>query len=349
LAVLCLASVPLGCSPTAGDSASDGLVLVQVVAESTDIMRVRLADGAVQPLTDTTERDETWPYWSEPAKRLVFQTTSGNAGSDLIVWSEQLGEKPLAPTPDREARWPAWSPVQPRLAYAFRSNELPPSGVAVADLVSGKSELLGHAGSQDIFLRPNWSPDGATLVAQRRLQSGRGSQLWLLKPEAPPEPLTSDDRWIDYKPFFTRDGASIVYSRKQAPGGASQIVQRVFGGETRQLAAFEGSSNHSARPSPSRDEDAFVSDRSGRPQIYLMEFETGNVQQLGEIAGSAFAPRWSPNGELLAVTVSPPDTADPRLADRESLANTRVVVIDRTGRVHLDLPGLMPDWMPPWH
>lgn len=311
-------------------------------------MRARLADGAVRALTETAERDEIWPYWSEPAKRLVFQTTTGEGESDLMVWSEQFGEKPLGPTRDREARWPAWSPVAPQLAYAFRNKESPPSGVAVANVVSGTNELVGQAGSQDIFLRPNWSPDGAALVAQRRLKSGRGSQLWLLKPGAPPESLTSDQRWIDYKPFFTRDGASIVYSRKQEPEGASQIVQRVFGGEIRQLAALEGSSNHSARPSPSRDEIAFVSDRSGRPQIYLLELETGNLRRLGDFAGSAFAPRWSPDGELLVVTVSPPGTADPRLADRESLENTRVVVIDRSGRVHLDLPGLMPDWMPPW-
>ena len=42
------------------------------------------------------------------------------------------------------------------------------------------------------------------------------------------------------------------------------------------------------------------------------------------------------------------DTAEPQLVDRQSLANTRVVVIDRTGAVRLDVPGLMPDWMPPW-
>ena len=56
----------------------------------------------------------------------------------------------------------------------------------------------------------------------------------------------------------------------------------------------------------------------------------------------------NPDGELLAVTVAPPGAAEPRLADRQSLANARVVVIDRTGAVRLDVPGLMPDWMPPW-
>jgi len=311
-------------------------------------MRVRLADGAVQPLTETTARDEIWPYWSEPTKHLVFQVIPGDGESDLILWSERLGEKPLGTTKNHEERWPAWSPVQPQLAYAFRSNEIPPSGVAVADFGSRELELLGHAGSRDVFLRPSWSPDGTSLVVQRRLKSGHGSHLWLLEPGDPPERLTRNRDWIDYKPFFTRDGASIVYSRQRSPAGASQIMQRMIGGETRRLAAFEESSDHSARPSPTRDEVAFVSDRPGRPQIYLVELETGNVRRLGEIEGSAFAPRWSPDGEMLAVTVAPPGAPEPRLADRESLAKARVVVIDRSGSVRLDVPGLMPDWMPPW-
>ena len=125
-------------------------------------------------------------------------------------------------------------------------------------------------------------------------------------------------------------------------------MQRMIGGETRRLAAFEESSDHSARPSPTRDEVAFVSDRLGRPQIYLVELETGNVRRLGEIEGSAFAPRWSPDGELLAVTIAPPGTSEPRLADQESLASARVAVIDRQGNVRLEIPGLMPDWMAPW-
>jgi len=79
-----------------------------------------------------------------------------------------------------------------------------------------------------------------------------------------------------------------------------------------------------------------------------LQLETGEVRRLGELDGTAFAPRWSPDGELLAVTVAPPGAAEPRLADRQSLANARVVVIDRTGAVRLDVPGLMPDWMPPW-
>jgi Tol biopolymer transport system component len=345
---LYLAATLSGCGSSGGNSASDALVLIRVVEGTTDVVRVRLADGAALPLTETPDRDEIWPYWSEPAKRLVFQVISRDGDSDLLVWSEPLGEKFLDATRSREERWPAWSPVGLKLAYAFRSEGVPSNGIAVADFSSGEHQILGPGGAQHWFLRPSWSPNGAAVLAQRKLKSGRGSNLWLLKPLQPPEQLTHDRRWIDFKPFFTRDGASIVYSRKPSAGGASQIVQLVIGGDKKRLAAFEGSSDHSARPSPTRDEVAFVSDRSGRSQIYLLQLETGEMQGLCEIEGAAFAPRWSPDGELLAVTVAPPGTDEPRLGDFRSLATARVVVIDRTGAVRLDVPGLMPDWMPPW-
>jgi Tol biopolymer transport system component len=61
-----------------------------------------------------------------------------------------------------------------------------------------------------------------------------------------------------------------------------------------------------------------------------------------------FAPRWSPDGERLLVTVAEPEYGLPRLTDRESLSNARVVALTRDGEVLFDTLGFMPDWMPPW-
>ena len=45
---------------------------------------------------------------------------------------------------------------------------------------------------------------------------------------------------------------------------------------------------------------AFVSDRGGSPQIYLMDAEGANVERLTDGTGYAVSPAWSPNGQLLA-------------------------------------------------
>jgi hypothetical protein len=46
--------------------------------------------------------------------------------------------------------------------------------------------------------------------------------------------------------------------------------------------------------------------------------------------------------------VTPISVGTPRLAEQAGLAQTRVIVLERSGRVLLDTPGFMPDWMPPW-
>jgi hypothetical protein len=105
--------------------------LVRIVDGSNELIRVRLADGAEQALTSTPEREETWPYWSSVAKRLVFQVSRGGSDSDLMLWSPEAGETPLVETPRREERWPAWSPRRAALVYAFRGGH-PAAGASGA-------------------------------------------------------------------------------------------------------------------------------------------------------------------------------------------------------------------------
>jgi TolB protein len=45
---------------------------------------------------------------------------------------------------------------------------------------------------------------------------------------------------------------------------------------------------------------AFVSDRGGSPQIYLMSMDGSSVERLTAGEGYAVSPTWSPNGQLLA-------------------------------------------------
>jgi len=60
-----------------------------------------------------------------------------------------------------------------------------------------------------------------------------------------------------------------------------------------------------------------------------------------------FAPHWSPDGELLVVTAVPRQPPG-RAGDKIDPAETRVVVLDRSGRVLLETDGMMADWMPPF-
>ena len=142
----------------------------------------------------------------------------------------------------------------------------------------------------------------------------------------------------------------MLFSRRAIAGGPRDVVSiGRDGSDQRSFASSAEADDHSAQPSPARDEIAFVSDRDGQPEIFLADLDGGHVRKLTRGGLSAFAPRWSPDGGRLVVTATEPGVPEPRLADREHLTDARVVVLDREGNELLDVPGFMPDWMPPWH
>jgi len=337
-----------GCTATGSDPDSEGLVLVRVIGPSKEIVRVRLSDGAEQRVTSTPERDETWPYWSPIAKRLVFQAAEGSSRSDLVLWSAEEGEELLAQTTQRDERWPAWSPTTAALVFAFRGRQ-PPAGLGVHNAESGRARLAARSGADDYFLRPSFSPDGTHLVAQRRIDERQSSLLWIVPMSGTARPLTRDPAWFDLKPFFDRTGARVIFSRRPVDGGPMDVMSvTTEGSDLRGHASLPDANDHSARPSPTRDEIVFVSNREGVPAVYLASLPDGPPRRLSGAEGMALAPRWSPDGEKIVMTTAPEGAASPSLSNPESLETSRVQVIDRTGQVLLDVPGLMPSWMEPW-
>jgi Tol biopolymer transport system component len=326
-------------------------VLVRILGGSNEIVRVRLSDSAAQTLTATPEVEETWPFWSAPAGRLAFLASTSAGQHDLMLWDPERGAATrLARTPQRDEQWHVWSPKRPEIAFAFRGGK-PPAGIALADLTTGTRRVIAATGSNDFFLRPSFSPDGNWLIAQRRDPSGRGSNLWRVHEGSPPQPLTQDPKWFDAKPVPTRDGREILFLRRPAAGGPRDILAIApTGGATRTLASTPGSDESSVLPSPRRDEIALISNRDGRSALYLAPLVGGEPRELSsDPTRDYFTPRWSPDGERLAAVSTRSRDGAPRLADAEALAETRVVVFDRNGRVLFETPGFMADWMPPWH
>jgi Tol biopolymer transport system component len=334
-----------------GLSASDGLVFIRVVDGSTEVMRTRISDGAVRAVTSTADRSERWPYWSDAARRVVFQVTDPNdpRNSDLVFWDpETERETMFPPTPRREERWPCWSPDGRSLAYAFRGGR-PESGVALTDFRERRTIVVARSGRHGFFLRPNFSPDGRLLVAQRRIPENQGSNLWILSASAPPRRLTTEPDWHDMKAWFTRDGSRIVYTRRPVAGGAFDVVSvAVGGGDLRTIAGSEAN-EHSARASPTRDEIVFVSDRDGSSDAFLADLYGGSLRNLWPTPHrNELAPRWSPDGERIVATSVPVEVGDFGSIGISAFGRAHIVVLDREGNLLLETPGLMADWMPPW-
>jgi len=329
-------------------SPSGGLVFVTQANGRADLARARIADGAVVIPSPTPGREERWPYWSDVARRVVFPARpyGPKMQADLVLWDPETGEeRVLTSTPARDERWPTWSPVEPRLAYAFKQPRRP-SGIALYDLATERSEVIASVAFPGTFLRPTFSPDGRRLVAQRRAGRNSETELWLLEAGRLPRRLTNQPGTIDTKARFTIDGRAILFTRRLEGGGAVDLVRLdLETGTQRRFASLPKANDHSAWPSPTRHEIAFVSDRDGSRDIFLADLADEvprNLTRSPEIDESA--PLWSPDGERLVILRRP--RTEPE--HRPSADEHRLAVIDRQGRTLFETQGMMADWMPAW-
>jgi Tol biopolymer transport system component len=120
------------------------------------------------------------------------------------------------------------------------------------------------------------------------------------------------------------------------------------GGNLREIVATPAD-EHSAWPSPTRDEIALLSDQDGSSDVFLVDSSGARLRNLGRTPDwNELAPHWSPDGERVVVTAVPKDVAGLGSMNPAALAQARVVVLDRNGKVLLETPGAMADWMPPW-
>ncbi len=344
--------------------ASGGLVFVQARGAGSDLLRARLADGALRAVTHTPEREELWPVWSDAAGLLVFETRRAgpSSGHRLVVWDPDTDQqRPLTASPASHESWASWAPAGDVVAFSFsvRLGDLRLAGLATATASTGTRRVLKWTPLADRFLRAAWAPSGDHLVVQRRRSGTPLTDLWLLPREGPARPLVVDERWHDVKARYTHDGAWIVFTRRPSRDGPGDVVRvHPDGSDLGLLASRPDSDDHTATPSPRRNEIAFVSDRDGSADIFLADLDGGGVRNLTRSPDvDETAPHWAPDGERIAVAATPPDagshssTAPGSTRDdppRASFEGARIVVIDREGRTLFQVPGYSPDWMPPW-
>ena len=138
---------------------------------------------------------------------------------------------------------------------------------------------------------PTWSPDGRTIVVSGI--SGGVSDLYAVDVESGQARRLTSDLYANLHPSFSPDGRTVAFVTDEGPltnlallqYGPYQIrLMDAGGGPSRGLPAMEGAN---INPQWSRDGRSvyFVSDRTGVPNIYRVEVESGQLSQLTALFG----------------------------------------------------------------
>jgi len=162
------------------------------------------------------------------------------------------------------------------------------------DYDGANQHAITHLGT--ISISPRISPDNTRLAFASFGKYGSQLKMYSLllnRYIAFPSGNVSSE-----SPAWSPNGNELAYAA--APNGSFEIwIADSNGNLGRRITSFHGGNVSPSYNPKTGAQIAFISDRTGLPQLYIMNSDGSGVQQMTDV-GYASSPSWSPNGQFLA-------------------------------------------------
>lgn len=253
-------------------------------ANTLQIMRLNLTTRIETQLT-ADNADNSYPVVSPDGRWIAFQSNR-DGNYEIYVMNLMGGQLQRITSNDTTDRLPSWSPDSQWLLYSADVRGDGSYDLLRSRLDSSRTEIVLTSSERKSHAR--YSPDGLTIVFTTG-SAANDARTWeiatLNTQSGSITPLTSNDT-RDASPVYSPDGSQILYITATSPGDNALVMMNADGSNERVLLD-DGSNNWAANFSPDGAYIVFTRTVGVVEQLYIMDANGENVQQLTQDGGNS--------------------------------------------------------------
>jgi Tol biopolymer transport system component len=269
--------------------------------------------GSERKLHDV--KDQQGYSWSPDGRSLAIseRNTDSSPYGIFLLSLDTLQSKPLTSPPNQSEgdQWPALSPDGRTLAFARNSKYLV-TDLCVQPVPGGEPRRLTFEKFILVF-GIAWTADSQGMVFSALAANAGSPTLWWVSVSGGTPQRISGIGENAVFPSVSRRGDHLAYTSEsprrastwRLPGPKSSAPSR---SPTTIISSTRVDAN--AHFSPDGRRIVFVSDRTGKSNIWVCDRDGANPTQLTDLKGLTGTPRWSPDSKQLAFDSRPEEDAE---------------------------------------
>lgn len=270
----------------------------------------------VQPdgtgLTRLTENDrvDTSPSWSPDGRQIAFRSRVDGSSDIFVMDANGQNWRNLVKDPEDsifDEFYPEWNPQREMIALYTDRFYTPAVGCAWHRLAI--MPLSGGADNIRVLEEPlteqetlGWSADGRRLAFSSRCDMSQEQAVELIEWNIDTDDVVqlTDDGFVNASPAYSHSGRYLAYQSVRPDAAADIFVLDLETGELANLTNNPEFKDSHPTWSPDDSQIAFVSDRDGNDEIYVMDVilepfaSSANPRNITNHPAKDFEPAWSP-------------------------------------------------------